>query len=301
MDERQRMRQATSMKLRWHRIAACAAIGVVVTVAIGIVSAVAIPPSNNRHVTICPQEYPPHSRSYLVTWRSTAGVRSITLLAPNVIDSEEAALEDLFQGWRQPSYVSMPLSPHSGNTPQARAYLLRRQYLMEAIVISPLAAIRTGYAESNDGCSGEAPRARDSLLGYDPRHRVLWAAVMDESHGWPWLSLSSTTRVAPLSAAAPHSDVAVEHGIMLGEPAEFWHLVSSKPGTSVLSRWRVVPLRPKWSGFIFSTLFWGIGFACLHKGSTSVTRWRRRKRGRCMDCGYLLVGAAGCRCPECGA
>ncbi|HVU64866.1 MAG TPA: hypothetical protein VHC70_12875, partial [Phycisphaerales bacterium] len=62
------------------------------------------------------------------------------------------------------------------------------------------------------------------------------------------------------------------------------------------------PVMPIWSGLALNTLFYGtIAWGLLFLPGT-VRRWRRRRGGRCVKCGYDRAGlAAGAPCPECGA
>ncbi len=63
-----------------------------------------------------------------------------------------------------------------------------------------------------------------------------------------------------------------------------------------------LPVQPVWPAFALNTLVygalaWGVLFA-----PGVVMRWRRRRRGACVGCGYDLKGIApGGMCPECGA
>lgn len=59
--------------------------------------------------------------------------------------------------------------------------------------------------------------------------------------------------------------------------------------------WRLIrfeapvwPLSGLWAGLVI----WGF--------FPSYRRWRRRRRGLCEDCGYMLRGLTTPRCPECG-
>jgi hypothetical protein len=63
-----------------------------------------------------------------------------------------------------------------------------------------------------------------------------------------------------------------------------------------------LPIAPIWSGLVIDTLFYGtIAWGLLFLPGT-LRRWRRRRGGRCVKCGYDLKGLpAGAACPECGA
>lgn len=64
---------------------------------------------------------------------------------------------------------------------------------------------------------------------------------------------------------------------------------------------RTLPYWPIWSGLAINVLFWSIVAATPIHGLRVVRRRVRRLRGRCLACGYELVGiSAAARCPECG-
>jgi hypothetical protein len=63
------------------------------------------------------------------------------------------------------------------------------------------------------------------------------------------------------------------------------------------------PTDPLWPGFLVDTAFWGGAAFCVwwsgRGGAGFVRRGVRRRRGRCVGCGYELKGLA--VCPECGS
>ena len=61
-----------------------------------------------------------------------------------------------------------------------------------------------------------------------------------------------------------------------------------------------LPFLPIWPGVLVDTGFWAGFWALPVFGSSCWRRRRRRRHGRCMDCGYDLCGSIDGGCPECG-
>lgn len=93
----------------------------------------------------------------------------------------------------------------------------------------------------------------------------------------------------------------------VGEEAE-WRAVQWQSATSIGKGWRfelpfrsLIPglaLRPLPVGFaintlVYATVLWGVSFGPGH-----VRRFKRRRQGLCVKCGYDAAGLQ--RCPECG-
>ena len=76
-------------------------------------------------------------------------------------------------------------------------------------------------------------------------------------------------------------------------------LVTNQPELAVLTAKRL-PVLPLWPGFLVDTAFWGGAAFVVWSGPGFVRRRARRRRGRCVRCGYELAGVGGGVCPECG-
>ncbi len=64
---------------------------------------------------------------------------------------------------------------------------------------------------------------------------------------------------------------------------------------------RALPYAPIWPGFAINTIFYA-AILWLPFGPFQLRRYVRRKRGRCIKCGYDLRGHSGGEvCPECGS
>ena len=70
---------------------------------------------------------------------------------------------------------------------------------------------------------------------------------------------------------------------------------------------RLLPFLPIFPGFVLNTLVYAAPWWGLFLLARQIGRWRRRRRGRCMECGYDLRGLPTSEatgpptCPECGA
>ena len=81
----------------------------------------------------------------------------------------------------------------------------------------------------------------------------------------------------------------VEYGIML----------ETTPGSDERGL-RAIPLRIVWLGFVFNTIIYAVFLWLLTLAPFTARRMIRRKRGRCIKCGYDLRNVEHEKCPECG-
>ncbi len=119
-------------------------------------------------------------------------------------------------------------------------------------------------------------------LPVEPDRLVLF---VEAAVGWPSLSLRSfaTFRV---------------------ESAEQWDTdhVRSVEIPRLRDSWRIrVPYDPIVTGFAINTLFYGVILWLLWSTPFATRRLIRKRRGRCLKCGYDLRHAEHDVCPECGA
>ena len=125
--------------------------------------------------------------------------------------------------------------------------------------------------------------------------------VVDDSRGWPMLSLAC--RIHTMSDTADCYAVNVEGGIGI---ANIRDPATITPARGVLPREPdfyyaiVLPCRPIWSGVIINTLIYAAVLWLLLRGLPAVRRAARAFNGRCIHCGYDLRGCGGAVCPECG-
>ncbi len=115
-----------------------------------------------------------------------------------------------------------------------------------------------------------------------------------DAQGWPWPSLCAkyTALLQPrwkVHLAVPLADQP-RTGSSQPSP-QFW----------VLGSWRAPPvlaLCPAWPGFASNWLFYTAIVASLLLGPSAVRRLLRKRRNRCLACGYPLGQSA--FCTECG-
>lgn len=62
----------------------------------------------------------------------------------------------------------------------------------------------------------------------------------------------------------------------------------------------LLPLYPLWPGLIADAAIFGLAWGAALTGVSALRRSRRRRGGRCPECGYDLAGAKSV-CPECGS
>lgn len=77
-------------------------------------------------------------------------------------------------------------------------------------------------------------------------------------------------------------------------------LLSGRAGSRA-GAFRALPLRPIWWGLALNTLLASVVWGGLLFGPVAVRRRIRRRRGRCVRCGYDLRDQVAPGCPECGA
>ncbi len=110
--------------------------------------------------------------------------------------------------------------------------------------------------------------------------------------GWPWrlANFTATHGFAPNGTETK----TIRGGIGIWHPhnAEF----KTSRGYGV-----TLPYRPIWPGLLANTAIFAAPWALLFIGIPLLRRVTRRRRGRCVRCGYDLRGMpSGAPCPECG-
>lgn len=111
----------------------------------------------------------------------------------------------------------------------------------------------------------------------------------DHGFGWPrpalWYRVHGVYR-APYAIAT-----GIEGGRML----------TAAPTLGTRSYdFRALPLWPHWPGLLLNTALFACLWAVALFGPGLVRRWARKRRGRCLRCGYDLRDNPAPGCPECG-
>ena len=130
-------------------------------------------------------------------------------------------------------------------------------------------------------------------------------ARMQDGRGWPMLALWGQAVADSKQSSQPFCEV--EYAILLTDfidrtlfsfgPSPFLSLYRE---VSTLWQVRFLPLRPIWLGFAINTIFYASLLWCVTLGPFTARRIIRRKRGRCIKCGYDLRVTSDGGCPECG-
>ena len=129
------------------------------------------------------------------------------------------------------------------------------------------------------------------LLALELPEGVLGNAAVEGS-GWPVVAMRTRYDEVP-GPLRGQSLRQVTEGILLTSTAEI------RLG-DMLYRAKARPLRPLWPGFAINTFFYAAIVWVLWSSPFTARRLIRRKRGRCLKCGYDLRGAEHEVCPECG-
>ncbi|MFI4915897.1 MAG: hypothetical protein ACIAS6_05240 [Phycisphaerales bacterium JB060] len=155
-----------------------------------------------------------------------------------------------------------------------------------------------------------------------PRHSTYEALAIFRV-GWPLPALESGAHYAELVEDLSYTvepNIVVSNNAsraVLARPPKFsllggvelWH--AQGPPTAQSNLWQTphnpldrfaLPLLPLWPGFLLNTLFYALLLFIAWRGPGVVRRAVRRRRGRCVGCGYDRGGLdADAACPECGA
>ena len=98
-----------------------------------------------------------------------------------------------------------------------------------------------------------------------------------------------------------YSPAEIVHGWPLLALTSEWPEHGGTTSTAIHYGDEVLPMIPIWPGFVINTIFYAVVLGLLTLGPFTARRMIRRKRGRCIKCGYDLGHADHRACPECGA
>ena len=121
--------------------------------------------------------------------------------------------------------------------------------------------------------------------------RTVWH---EHAYGWPMLSLGFRTE--------NDWQMRGTDGMLLNQPRPFRTVdaIVTKPSTPILRRSDYLPIGIIWRGLLLDTGLYATIWLALLSVPRPLRRMIRRKRGRCIKCGYDLRGDFSAGCPECG-
>src|SRR5262245_23543467 len=248
------------------------------------------------HPTICPVSYPSPQGRYIVEWKGVLTTRKAFVLDKEAVAAAEMLyFSRLIKSWRNPSYND-PVTDFD-LSPRTTLYFERVSYIFEMTAYIALAANLSDAESVHQDCEWPS----DVSLGYEPTNHALWMVELRDAAGFPFRSMGSVTRLAPLMEEPPHYSSIVRGGFPFVDQGKLWHLRSADPDrASALAQWRVLPFGPMLPGVVLDTGFWAGVAAAVRVTWMAVLHRRRRLRGQCPYCRYPTRDLSCERCPECG-
>jgi hypothetical protein len=173
----------------------------------------------------------------------------------------------------------------------SRAGMVRRAWVGGAIgsngvslwnELGPAAALRTGLKSADQDRSwGALPMA---LI----RGGKAAGSGVEDARGWPFLAMWCTL------------DPAAIEGTSGGKPSPDGLAISRVDGKITTSHFRALPMRPIWKGLAADAGVYAAAWLVALWAFAVARRWVRRRKGRCLACGYDLKRDMTGGCPECG-
>jgi hypothetical protein len=118
------------------------------------------------------------------------------------------------------------------------------------------------------------------------------SVIMQKAYGWPCCALYWNWDNGAYKVNTPPGEP-ITRAIALPQRP-------NPPGSFSLDDARALPTAIIPIGFIMNTLLFATALWLLIPGPLALRRAIRRRRGRCVKCGYDLRGVEHERCPECG-
>jgi hypothetical protein len=117
--------------------------------------------------------------------------------------------------------------------------------------------------------------------------------IVQVEFGWPWPALGVEYDLADQSVGGTSTTLGVRGGIPTGR---------SLPQSAIAPGLEeMLPWLPRWPGLVVNMVFYGVVLSMPFLIAGLVSKYRRRRLGLCLACGYDLRGTAHELCPECGA
>lgn len=154
-----------------------------------------------------------------------------------------------------------------------------------------------------------------------PKPRLFIAALDGGAAGWPmrcvhWQGSMSVGPALGFDAEfTVTTEMLRERGIIVPPLSDRVSPRFYQRFTSLMRNKRPLPVAVLWPGLVANSVLWGGVLVLLVFGPRAVRRWRRKRRGACLQCGYALTFADGSAdeqratpdrarlriCPECGS
>lgn len=128
----------------------------------------------------------------------------------------------------------------------------------------------------------------------DAERAELRTVCAEEAYGWPMLSLGLRAE----------SDWPMwgTNFLLSNQPRPYRtvNAIVITPSTPILRRWDLLPFGIIWRGLLLDSGLYATIWGALSFVPRPLRHMIRRKRGRCIECGYNLLGDFEQGCPECG-
>lgn len=164
------------------------------------------------------------------------------------------------------------------------------------------------------GRAGHYLHARAPLADFIRSGRIIYMGLIEEKEYWgrdlprPWAAWNTTgleegyESASTLAQGWPWRALS---GVRWESYRSHRTLPVRTDGLVVLAEGKdgpiAIPLRPHWPGLLADVAVFATGWAGVLVLPRACVRWRRARRGWCVECGYSRAGLAeGAGCPECG-
>jgi len=179
--------------------------------------------------------------------------------------------------------------------PRAGEYYRSRHILIDTVDFRRM--IFSGELKDQPYYRKDPPPGWAATISIDLREG--YEQVVTTATGWPWRCWRSERWISWGPAATP--------AFSINDP--FSASTSARPGERTIGAYEFkhhggqdgeLPLRPIWPALVGDAAVFGAAWSIALLGPAWARREVRRRRGRCVMCGYDLGGHDAGGCPECG-